>query len=138
MCLYKPAKYLHPLHTCRQCSVIQFLTFIHPVCPVNTQNFFLRSGDASVTVAATSEDAANNPATGFVDANTPVWCTAEGEGIPERRNYIDLTFSETVVIEFIESTGLLESWVSNFSIQYSTSASGDDFMPYGVLETSQV
>lgn len=92
----------------------------------------------SVTITATSEDATNNPATGFVDANSPPWCSSGDEGTSEQGDYVDLAFSEMVVVEFIESTGLIDSWVSNFSIKYSLSESGDDFMTYGVLETSQV
>ena len=110
------------------------------VCPVNVQQFILR--DASLlpraNVIATSEDATNNPGTNFIETTSPPWCTAEGEGVNGRRNYVELTFTEQIVVEFFESSGLLESWVSNFSIEYSQTVSGEDFVAYGVLETPQV
>ena len=80
----------------------------------------------------------NNPVAGFIETTSAPWCTAQGEGIQERMNYVELTFTERIVVEFLESTGLLESWVSNFSIQYSQSESGEDFITYGVLEAPQV
>lgn len=105
---------------------------------MNVQEFILRNDELLPpgNIQATSEDSNNNPATGFTDTTSAPWCTAEEEGTSE--NYVELTFTEQVVAEFLESTGLLNSWVSNFSIQYSQSESGEDFKTYGVLENPQV
>ena len=53
-------------------------------------------------------------------------------------HHVELIFTEPIVVEFLESAGQLDTWVSNFSIQYSQTESGDDFVTYGVLENSQV
>lgn len=113
---------------------------ISTVCPVNTQEFILRNANLlpETNIEATSEDAINSPAVGFVDTNTAPWCTDHNDGLPGQSNHIVLTFTEPIVLSFFESKGTLQSWVSNFSIQYSLTESGDDFMTYGVLETPQV
>ena len=85
-----------------------------------------------------SEDSTNNPARGFVDTTSSPWCTAEGQGAAQLGNHVELTFTESIVVEFFKSEGQLDTWVSNFSIQYSQTESGDNFMTYGVLEPSQV
>lgn len=108
---------------------------------MNVQEFILRNSDLlpPTNIRATSEDSNNNPAAGFIETTSAPWCTAENQGAPDREQiYVELSFTEKIVVEFLESTGLLHSWVSNFSIQYSQSESGDDFETYGVLETSQV
>ena len=85
-----------------------------------------------------TEDMSNNPASGFVDTTTSIWCTARGQGAAQLGNHVELAFTESIVIEFFKSEGQLETWISNFSIQYSLTESGDNFMKYGVLESSQV
>lgn len=73
-----------------------------------------------------------------MDTTTVPWCTALDQGMAEVGNHVELRFTEPIVVEFLKSAGLLDTWVSNFSIQYSQTDSGDDFMTYGVLEPSQV
>lgn len=85
-----------------------------------------------------SEDSNNNPATGFVDTTSVPWCTAQGQGAAQVGSHVELIFTESIVVEFLKSAGLTNTWVSNFSIQYSQTENGDDFMTYGVLEPSQV
>ena len=85
-----------------------------------------------------SEDSSNNPSQGFVDTASSIWCTAEGQGSAQLGSHVELIFTEPIVVEFFKSEGQIDTWVSNFSIQYSTTESGDDFMKYGVLEPSQV
>ena len=85
-----------------------------------------------------TEDTNNNPARGFVDTSSGLWCTAQGQGAAQLGNHVELTFTEPIVVEFFKSEGQFETWVSNFSIQYSLTESGDNFMKYGVLEPSQV
>ena len=85
-----------------------------------------------------TEDSNNNPARGFVDTTSSPWCTAQDQGAAQLGNHVELTFTESIVVEFFKSEGQLDTWVSNFSIQYSLTESGDNFMKYGVLEPSQV
>lgn len=115
------------------------LPYILSVCPVNVQEFILRNATLlpPTNIQATSEDTLNNPAMGFIQTTSPPWCTAEGEGTSQE-HHVELTFTEPIVVEFLQSSGLLQSFVSNFSIQYSLSVTGDDFKTYGVLEAHQV
>ena len=107
---------------------------------MNGQDFILRNRDILplANIRVTSEDARNNPATGFIDTTTAPWCTANNQGSAQIGNHVELVFTESIVVEFFQSQGLINTHVSNFSIQYSQSESGDDFATYGVLESSQV
>ncbi len=110
------------------------------VCPVNSQEFILRNRDILPVenIRTTSEDSTNNPASGFIDTTSSPWCTAQNQGTAEVGHHVELIFTESIVVEFFKSAGLIGTWVSNFSIQYSQTVSGDDFITYGVLEASQV
>ena len=114
--------------------------FLSSVCPVNSQDYILGNRDILPfeNIMTPSEDPNNNPSQGFVDTSSSPWCTAENQGTAQLGNHVELTFTEQIVVEFLKSEGQLNTWVSNFSIQYSTTESGDDFMKYGVLEPSQV
>ena len=107
---------------------------------MNSQDYILGNRDILPfeNIIAPSEDSNNNPSQGFVDTTSSVWCTAEGQGAAALGNYIELIFTESVVVEFLKSEGRIDTWVSNFSIHYSLTESGDNFMKYGVLKPSQV
>lgn len=109
------------------------------VCPVNSQDYILGNRDILpfTNIMTPSEDSSNNPSQGFVDTASSIWCTAEGQGSAQLGSHVELIFTEPIVVEFFKSEGQIDTWVSNFSIQYSTTESGDDFMKYGVLEPSQ-
>lgn len=108
------------------------------VCPINRQRFV--SMDLSLlpisNVETSSEDTGFNPTSNFVSLTTPPWCTAEGQG-RNPGHHVNLTFTEPVVIHFLESGGFFNGFVNNFTIEYSMSDSGDDFEAYGVLEKPQ-
>jgi hypothetical protein len=114
--------------------------FLSSVCPVNAQDYIL--GDRAIlpfeNIMTPSEDSSNNPTSGFVDTGSTPWCTAQNEGAAQLGRHVELTFTESIVVEFFKSEGMINTWISNFSIQYSLTESGDNFTRYGVLEPSQV
>ncbi len=53
--------------------------------------------------------------------------------------YLELSFTEPVVLGLLISGGLISSYVSNFSISYSASSESQaDLQPYGAVQTPQV
>lgn len=52
--------------------------------------------------------------------------------------YLELTFTEPIVISMLMSGGQVSSFVNNFTIAYSLSTSGEDFQTYGLLKDEQV
>lgn len=111
----------------------------YTVCPVNNQKFL--STDQSLlppaNIQATSEDTLFNPVENFIAPDSPPWCTAENEGTMPGHS-IELTFTEPVVIELLQSSGFFNGYVNNFTILYTMSVTENDFNSYGILEQSQV
>ena len=107
-------------------------------CPVNRLQFL--SFNATLlprgNVQATSEDA-TNPVDHFITENTQPWCSKIND-VHHPNLHINLTFTESVVITFLKSSGYYNAFVKSFSIHYALGDEGDIFMPYGVLQGEQV
>lgn len=109
------------------------------VCPVNSLQFlsFNRTLLPLDRVHASSEDAVSNPIELFVEQYSQPWCSEVNEG-NNPNLHINFTFTEPVVITFLQSNGFFNAFVDKFSIQYALGEEGEDFMPYGVVQAQQV
>ena len=109
------------------------------MCPVNSQRFISTDTNLLPTtnIRASSEDALFNPVANFIEPSSSPWCTAEEEG-EMAGHFVELTFTEPIVVQLLQSSGFVNGYVSNFTILYSMSATEDDFKAYGILEESQV
>lgn len=86
-------------------------------------------------VQATSESA-SNPLDHFIMMNSQPWCS-EFNKVYDTNLHINFTFTETVVITFLQSSGYFNNYVDLFSIKYALGIEGG-MMPYGVLQVPQV
>lgn len=68
--------------------------------------------------------------------DTAPWCTSPTATVTGQ--YVEVNFTEPVVIAMLMSGGFVTSYVSNFNVYYSMSSTGDDFLPYGALKATQV
>lgn len=129
-------EHTHPAYLIALLSVCSFL---HAVCPVNSLQFlsFNRTLLPLGNVRASSEDAVSNPIQLFVEQYSQPWCSAVNDG-SNPNLHINFTFSEPVVITFLQSNGFFNAFVDRFSMQYALGEEGEDFMPYGVLQDQQV
>ena len=108
------------------------------VCPPGTQRFLSLNRELLPleNVRSTSDDAPFNPTTGFVDGTAP-WCNGR-DMLNFVGQYVEVTFTEPIVIALLMSSGLQSNFVNNFTISYSMSTSGEDFQTYGLLQDEQV
>ena len=108
------------------------------VCPVNKLQFL--SYNASLlprdNVQASSESS-SNPLDHFIQSNSQPWCS-DFNDVYDPNLHINFTFTEPVVITFLQSSGFFNNFVDRFSIQYALGVEGGMFMPYGVLQVPQV
>lgn len=123
---------LHAVHLC--------LLSIHTVCPVNSQSFISTSRTLLPleNIQSTSESSFN-PTTNFVnrgDEESP-WCTAPNL-FTVVGEYVELNFTEPVVVGLLMSGGFVSTYVSNFTVHYTMSSTGDDYEVYGSLHPTQV
>ena len=112
----------------------------YTVCPVNKLQFLSYSNALlpRENVQASSEDEEYNPLGNFItDQTTQPWCS-DLYTVNTENLHINLTFTEPVVIAFLESSGYYNAYVNSFSFQHAMGTEGDALMPYGVLEESQV
>lgn len=110
------------------------------VCPVNKLQFL--SFNATLlprgNVRASSEDSFTNSAEYLITENAAhPWCSKIND-VNSPNLHINLTFTESVVITFLHSSGYYNAFVKSFSIQYALGIEGGIFMPYGVLQEQQV
>ena len=105
------------------------------VCPTEAQKVI--SYDHRLlpptNVVATSEDAEFNPASQlFGRNNVPfnLWCTVPDNGI---EHYINVTFGQPVVITGIVSSGFVNGYVNNFTVEYVIEPHG--LVPHKVSHT---
>lgn len=94
------------------------------VCPVNNQEFISINRELLPTsnVRATSEDTAFNPVENLIthDAqDNPPWCSAIDIGTVSG-HYVEINYTEPVVITLLESSGFYNGFVSNFTIEYGS------------------
>ena len=111
---------------------------LNAVCPVNKLQFL--SYNTSLlpltNVIASSQDDVSNPLEHFVKQNAEPWCSGFN-GAYDPNLHINFTFTEPVIITFLQSSGYFNAFVDSFSIQYALGAQGV-FFHYGVIETPQV
>ena len=69
--------------------------------------------------------------------NAGPWCSDFNDA-HNPNLHINFTFTEPVVITFLQSSGYFNSFVDSFSIQYALEREGSVFRPYGVLQIPQV
>jgi hypothetical protein len=67
----------------------------------------------------------------------PAWCTAPNLSTIVGQ-YVELNFTEPVVIGLLMSGGFTSVYVNNFTVHYTMSSTGDDYVAYGTLEPTQV
>ena len=129
------------------CSVLHISTasVVHlgscdtTVCPVNKLQFLSYNTTLlpRQNVQASSENAEMNTIDHFIMKSTEPWCSEFGE-VFSPNLHINLTFTEPVVITFLESDGFYNNFVDRFSIQYALGSEAGVFMPYGFLHMPQV
>ena len=112
--------------------------FVNAVCPVNSLQLLSYNRELLPleNVKATSEDEPN-PLEQFVVAHGNPWCSARND-VDSPNLHINLTFTEPVVVTFIESSGFYNAYVDEFSIEHAPEAEAVEFQSYGVLEDNQV
>lgn len=116
-----------------------FLSLLSTVCPVNSQSFI--STDRTLlpigNIVSTSESG-SNPTANFVNIGNvePAWCTDGADTVIGQ--YVELNFTEPVVIALLMSSGFTSVFVNNFTILFTMSSTGEDFQPYGILKSPQV
>lgn len=118
------------------------LCYTHAVCPVNSQKFLSIDRDLlpESNVRASSEDTSFNPVENFITSDSqtnPPWCT-EPDVTDPQDHYVEVNFTEPVVITFLESSGFFNGFVSKFIIEYVSVDDPNDRHLYGVLESPQV
>ena len=120
-------------------SGVNLCSYYTTVCPVNKLQFLSYNTTLLPrhNVQASSENAEMNTIDHFIKKSTEPWCSEFGDAL--RPNlHINLTFTEPVVITFLESDGYYNSFVDKFSIQYALGSEAGVFMPYGFLQMPQV
>ncbi len=121
-----------------QCYCSSLILLYATVCPPDAQSFISQNRELLpiANVRSTSEYTGFNPTEYFI-LDSSAWCNS-----PDMLNfvgqYVELTFTEPVVIALLMSSGFVSSFVNNFTISYSMSASGEDFQTYGQLKEEQV
>ena len=88
-------------------------------------------------VQASSENEGLNKIDHFTKQSTEPWCSDFGDAFSPNL-HINFTFTEPVVITFLESAGFYNNFVDSFSIQYALGTEGGVLMPYGFLQVPQV
>lgn len=88
-------------------------------------------------VQASSENADMNTIDHFIKKSTEPWCSNFGDAFSPNL-HINMTFTEPVVITFLQSAGFYNNFVDQFSIQYALGSEADILMPYGFLQMPQV
>lgn len=88
-------------------------------------------------VQSTSESRFN-PTSYFVNRgdDQPAWCTSPNLTIVGQ--YVELNFTEPVVVGLLMSGGFVSTYVSNFTVHYTMSSTDDDYVIYGALKATQV
>ena len=107
------------------------------VCPVNKLQFlsYNKTLLPRNNVQASSEEL--NTLDHFItDSNEP-WCSDFGDAFNQNL-HINFTFTEPVVVTFLQSNGFYNNFVDQFSVQYALGSEAEVFMPYGFLEVPQV
>lgn len=116
----------------------------YTVCPVNNQKFLSIDRDLLPinNVRATSEDTLFNPTENFITSSAesnPPWCSAINIGdINPQDHFVEVNFTEPVVITLLESSGLVNGYVNNFMIEYVSLDDPNEVHLYGVTELPQV
>ena len=107
------------------------------VCPLRTQQLISKNKTLlpDENVQASSEDTLN-PVENFLMYSNHPWCTAEEDG-SHPGHFIDLNFTEPIVLTYVESDGFINGYVDNFTIEYTQLAEGDHFNTYGVTDDQQ-
>lgn len=80
-----------------------------------------------------------NPTPNFVnrgDAEAP-WCTAANLPTIEGE-YVELNFTEPVVVGMLMSGGFVSAYVNNFTFHFTMSSTEDNFEAYGPPMPTQV
>ena len=119
-----------------------YLSVSVSVCPVNDQKFLsIDRGLLPVSnVRATSEDTLFNPVENFITSDiqsNPPWCSATNIEHPNV-HFVEVNFTEPVVITLLESSGLVDGFVNNFMIEYVSLDDSSDVQLYGFTESPQV
>lgn len=109
------------------------------MCPVNKLQFISYNTTLLPrnNVNASSENDLSNPLDHFIKQNAGPWCS-DFNDVNNPNLHINFTFTEPVVITFLQSSGFYNAYVASFSLQYALGAEGETFMPYGVLQVPQV
>lgn len=109
------------------------------MCPVNKLQFLSYNTTLlpRTNVKASSESETSNPLDHFITQYAEPWCS-DFNDVDNPDLHINFTFTEPVVITFLQSSGFFNAFVDSFSIQHALGAEGGAFMPYGVLQVPQV
>ena len=128
------------MHLIFLCEKGYVLPLIFAVCPVNSQSFISTNRNLLPieNIMSTSESG-SNPTANFVNIGNaePAWCTG-GSADTVVGQYVELNFTEPVVIALLMSGGFTSVFVNNFTIHSTMSSTGEDFQPYGILKNPQV
>lgn len=124
---------------CNYGIIIIITSFCCVVCPVNGQSYI--SIDRSLLPLENIISSSVNfgfQTSDFINIQNgdPSWCADLSESIIDQ--YVELRFTEPVVLASLMSGGFVTNFVNNFTLQYSLSEDGDDFQVYGVLQPTQV
>lgn len=109
---------------------------------MNNQRFLSIDRDLLpiVNVRASSEDADFNPVQNFITSdsqNNSPWCTKPRVNNP-REHFVEVTFTEPVVLTLLESSGFVNGYVNNFMLEYTSLENSSDVQLYSVINSPQV
>lgn len=108
------------------------------VCPLRTQQLISKNRTLlpEENVQASSEDTFNPVENFLMYSSQDPWCTAE-EDSSHPGHFIDLNFTEPIVLTYVESDGFTNGYVNNFTIEYTLLPEGDHFNTYRVTDDQQ-
>ena len=115
------------------------LCLFDAVCPVNKLQFLSYNTTLlpRANVRASSESQSSDLLDHFIMQDAGPWCS-DFNDVYNPNLHINFTFTEPVVITFLQSSGYFNAFVDSFSMQYALGREGGIFMPYGVLQVPQV
>ncbi len=116
------------------CSAVVCTLFMTvAVCPITSQQIVSANTDLLPPsgVQTTSESSLFNPLGNLVHPHSSPWCTAPHSNsrlVPDLQ--VTLSFTEPVRVSMIKSSGFINGYVNNFTIEYTATLDDDDYTAY--------